>query len=368
MEQGHDTSQLAEPTTTPGETLETRARVNFLAVRASLHRAFCQLNPHISMKNPLFLLPLGLLFAAASVRAEPINIPLPPPTPLNPDAVANAGNGDNASPTAMVAQKKAAAYTDDELRAMGTGVSFPYELLDSVLRRFVSGKGDFFFLKAKDDNDLNTFARAAAIADLGQFPNFTSPVDANDPTKGVRPDTTPELTFWINVYNGLRIKAISDRYPISSVLSVKDLDSAKNLTVAGKTYSFAELRDKIGKMDPRALFAITKGTADGPSVPTTVFRYSRLSAQLEQATKAFVNDPNKVGVPDRLANSVEVSPYLQEVDTYFKGKSSRRKFGGIREVLGTYSSNSVSRGYFITGDYTINFSLSNGKLNEQVGH
>ncbi len=196
---------------------------------------------------------------------------------------------------------------------------------------------------------------------------FTSPVDRDDATKGIRPDTTPELTFWINAYNGLRIKAISDRYPVSSVLSLKDFDTAKNQTVAGKTYSFAELREKIGKMEPRALFALTKGTADGPSAPITVFRYSRLSAQLDQATKAFVNDPSKVGVPDRLANKVAVSPYLQEVDTYFKGQSSRRKFGGIREILGGYSTNGASRNYFVTGEYTINFSLANGKLNEQIG-
>ncbi|RYG62471.1 DUF547 domain-containing protein, partial [bacterium] len=262
---------------------------------------------------------------------------------------------------------KAADYTDDEIRAMGTSVAFPYELLDSVLRRYVSTKGEMYYLKAKDDNDLNTFVRAVAIADLSQFPVFTMPKDPKDPTLGTFQDSSAELTFWINAYNGLRIKAISDLYPVSSILTLKDFETVKNQTVAGKKYSFAELREKIGTMDPRALFAITNGTVDGPTVPVSVFRFSRLNDQLNLAVKSFVNDPNKVAAPDRLSNKVQVSPYLKEVDGYFKkAKASRRKFEGIREVLGTYSANGTSRNYFITNEYTVDFSLANGKLNEQL--
>lgn len=319
------------------------------------------------MKRSLFVLPLCLLLGASIARAQTTNIPIPAPSPLNPDATTQSGSGQSAAPTAMVAKKKAADYTDEELKQMGTGVAFPYELLDSVLRRFVSGKGAMYYLKAKDDNDLNTFARAVAIADLEQFPIFTAPVDRNDPTKGTGSDRSAELTFWINAYNGLRIKAITDRYPISSVVGLKDFDTAKTQVIAGKNYSFAQLREKIGTMDPRALFAITSGTQDGPSVPTSVFRFSNLSGQLDQAVKAFVNDPNKVGPPDRLANKVEVSPYLQEVDPFFKSKSSRRKFEGIHQLLGGYSNVPNARNYFVTGDYTIKFSLTNGKLNEQLG-
>ncbi len=317
------------------------------------------------MKHLRFLLPTALCLAASAAFGDTVNIPLPPPTPLNPDAT-NAGGPSGVAPTATVATKKAADYSDDELRAMGTGVAFPYELLDSALHRFVSGKGEFYYLKAKDDNDLATFARAVAIADMGQFPIFTSPKDPQDLTKGTVPDTSAELTFWINAYNGLRIKAITDLYPLPGSGTPRDFDTAKTQTVAGKNYSFAQLRDKIGKMDPRALFALMSGSLDGPGAPLAVYRYSRLNLQLEGAAKAFVNDPNKVSVPDRLANRVEVSPYLQMVDGYFKPKGGRRKYEGIRQVLGSYATNPGSRNYFATSDYTINFSLSNSKLNEQI--
>ena len=322
------------------------------------------------MKRCFFFLPLATALAMSAACADPQNIPLPPPTPLYTDPNAPAGTtgqAKTADALGPIAKDKAANYTDDQLRAMGTGVAFPYELLDVVLRRYVSPKGEMYYLKAKGDNDLDTFARAVAVADLGQFPSFPMPVDRNDPNKGTYQDTSAELTFWINAYNGLRLKAICDLYPVSSLNQLKDFETAKTQTVAGKKYSFADLRDKIGKMDPRALFAITTGTEEGPGIPLAVFRFSRLSEQLELAAKSFVNDPNKVSTPDRLANKVQVSPYLKEVDPYFAGKSSRRKFGGIREVLGTYSASSVSRNYFVTGEYTINFTLINPKLNEQLG-
>lgn len=334
-------------------------------------RLFVNLIPILAMKRSLFLLPLGVVLTASAVCAQIQNIPLPPPSPLyidpNAPAATGKGPGQSANTLGPIAKDKAANYTDDQLRAMGTGVAFPYELLDVVLRRYVSSKGEMYFLKAKGDNDLDTFARAVAIADLGQFPVFTTPKDRDDPNKGTYQDSSAELTFWINAYNGLRLKAIADLYPVSSLSQLKDFDTAKTQTVAGKKYSFVELRDKIGKMDPRALFAITSGTEDGPSIPISVFRFSRLSEQLDLAAKSFINDPNKVTTPDRLANKVQVSPYLKEVDPYFAAKSSRRKFEGVRQVLGTYSASSVSRNYFVTGEYTINFTLNNDKLNEQLG-
>lgn len=320
--------------------------------------------------NRFFLLPLGAFLLATGARAQSVNIPLPPPTPLGGGDLASSGagaSGQSSSPTAMIARKKAADYSDAELKAMGTGIAFPYELLDGVLKRYVNKSGDVYYLKAKGDNDLDTFARAVAIADLGQFPVFSSPVDPTNAAKGVMPDHSAELTFWVNAYNGLRLKAIADRYPGISNTVLKQLDAAKSQGVAGQSYSFAQLRQKIAGMDPRALFALMGGTKDGPSAPVTVYRYSGLGLQLNQAAKAFVNDQSKVSLPDRLANRVEVSPYLVEVDPYFKTGGSRRKFSGVRQVLSTYTTNRVARGYFATSEYTINLSLGSDKLNEQMG-
>lgn len=323
--------------------------------------------------NRFLFLPLGALLAsglASGAHAQSINIPLPPPTPLSGGDITPApGSGGTSAivPTAMIALKPAAQYSDQELKAMGTGIGFPYELLQGVLKRYVDSKGGVYYLKARGDNDLATFVRAVAIVDLGQFPVFTTPVDVKNAAKGMMPDHSAELTFWINAYNGLRLQAIADRYPGISATQLKQLDAAKTQVVAGQTYSFAQLRQKIGGMDPRALFALMSGTKDGPSAPLSVYRYSSLNQLLTLAVQGFVNDQNKVSPPNRLSNSVEASPFLAEVDPYFKPRGSRRKNSGIREVLSTYTRSGSSRGYFATGDYTVNFSLGDNQLNEQIG-
>lgn len=312
---------------------------------------------------------MGLLLLSSGAHAQITNIPLPPPTPLGGTEAANAGTGTgaDASPTAMIAKKKAADYSDAELRAMGSSVAFPYELLDAFLRRYVDKKGDVYYLKAKGDNDLETFVRAVAIADVSNFPVFSTPVDPKDPAKGVMPDNSAELTFLINAYNGLRLKTIADAYPKVSGEDLRRLDRVKNLTVGGKRTSFSEMRDKIGKMDARALFALMSGTQDGPSAPFAVYRFSDLGRSLNAAARGFVNDQNKVSPPDRLANRVEVSPFLTEIDPFFKPSGSRRKLGGVRQILSTFTSSSSARGYFTTGEYSINPSLGDNKLNEHLG-
>lgn len=322
----------------------------------------------ISM-NHRFLLPLGLLLLPLGARAQVTNIPLPPPTPLNGADMASgsAANGAaDTSATAMIATKKAADYSDAELHAMGSSIAFPYELLDGYLHRYVDKKGNVYYLKAKGDNDLDTFVRAVAVADVSNFPVFSNPVDPNDPTKGVMADNSAELTFYINAYNGLRLKTIADLYPRVSGSDLDSLDKVKNLTIAMRQTSFFELREKIGKTDPRALFALMSGTEDGPSAPFTVYRFSRLGQQLNAAVKGFVNDPTKVSPPDRLANKVEVSPYLAEVEPFFKPSRSRRKNAGVREVLSTFTSSSASKGYFTTSEYSVNFSQGNSKLNDHL--
>jgi len=319
--------------------------------------------------NHRFLLPLGLLLLPLSARAQVTNIPLPPPTPLDGTAMASGSVGSagaDTSATAMIARKKAADYSDAELRAMGSSVAFPYELLDGFLHRYVDKKGDVYYLKAKGDNDLDTFVRALAVADLSNFPIFTNPVDPADPTKGVKPDNSAELTFYINAYNGLRLKTIADLYPRVSGDDLGRLDKTKNLTIGGHQTSFSELRGKVGKMDPRALFALMSGAQDGPAAPFTVYRFSGLGQQLNAAVRGFVNNQSKVSAPDRLANRVEVSPYLAEVDPFFKPSGSRRRYAGVREVLSTFTSSGASRGYFATNEYSINFSQGNNKLNDRL--
>lgn len=260
----------------------------------------------------------------------------------------------------------AATLTETDLRALGEGIAFPYELLDNALKDNVDKEGKISYGKIKGSNDLETFVRAVAIADLSKFPKWMIPADPNDPKSVEEPDRTPELTFYINAYNALFLKAITDGYPVGSPTEIKNLDTAKTRTVAGKAYSFADLRKVIAELDPRALFALPDGTNGGPRAAGTAYRYTNLNAQLNGAVNSYINDITRVAPPVRLQNTVMVSPWLQSVDEWFVGKGRRSKWNGIKNVLMGYTTRNSDQRYFAAGDYQVVFMRPDNSINEAL--
>ncbi len=267
---------------------------------------------------------------------------------------------------APVAPKAAASLTEAELRALGQGVAFPSEKLQRALNPNINEEGAVFYAKLKGNNDLETFVRAVAVADMTQFPKWMNPPNPEIPKSISTPDRTPELAFLINAYNGLFFKAVADAYPVNSPLQIKNLDSAKTRRVAGKNLSFAELRRQIAEIDPRALFALPDGTNSGPRASARVYSFLGMNAQLDQAAMAFVNDFSRVQAPVRLQNTVQVSPWLQSVDGFFAPKTAKRKWNGVRNVLSTFTTRNGDQRYFTAGDYEVLFTLANSAINEQL--
>ena len=281
--------------------------------------------------------------------------------------VPEGANAARTGQTDAVVKTPVANLSDDQIRSFGQGIAFPYGIFESVLTRFVDKKGDVFYAKVKGDNDLETYVRALSLADIGPnaFPVFQTPVDPDKPEKGMMDDKSAELAFWINAYNALRIKAIADAYPINSLAQIKGLDTEKTRNVAGTNYSFGELRAKIAGFDKRAIFALMSGDGSGPRAPQLAARFSGLGVQLNQVTRAFINDISRVMPLDRIANKIVVSPYLQEVDAYWKPKNQRRKWDGIRDVLAGYTTN-VTKNALRVGDEGVEFMQADSKINEQL--
>ncbi len=268
--------------------------------------------------------------------------------------------------TAVPVAPRAAAMTDEQLHGLGEGIAFPYELLERALAPNIDKNGAVFYNKLKGNNDLETFVRAVAVADLTRFPKWMNPPDPNVANSTATPDRTPELTFYINAYNGLFFKAIADAYPINSPGQIKGLMTAKTRRVAGKDTSFAELRKEIAGIDPRALFALPDGTNNGPRATSVAYSYSSLGGQLNRAVQNYVNDLSRVEAPIRLQNTVQVSPWLLSVDEFFAPKGGRNKNNGIRNILATYTARDSDQRYFAAGDYQIKFGLGDASINEQL--
>jgi hypothetical protein len=131
----------------------------------------------------------------------------------------------------------------------------------------------------------------------------------------VGPENHPELfasretarRFWINAYNALVIDAVLDYWPLDSVRDIKvsftsriipgkGLFHDREVVVAGERTNLLDLEEKILEIlsDPRLHFALNCASDSCP-----VIRASDWSeAELDQAARDFVNNPENVEVLD----------------------------------------------------------------------
>ena len=298
------------------------------------------------------------------------------------DAAPPAGDalGTYAPGTAGPLHKLPSAYSAQELQDLGEGIVFPYDLLDAVLGKCVDiNKGYVNYLLIKGDPNLDLFVHCVAVADTTDFPAFPRPADPNVPNSKPGVDRTAELTFWINAYNGLFLKVVSDAYPVSSIKSIAGLDTDRTRIVGGKAYSFAQLRDIIAAIDPRGLFALPNGTLDGPMELDHAFRYAHLNFDLDDEVLAYINNNKHVSAPDRDNNVVQVSPWLAAVDADFKPSNSHKRWDGIRVLLGKYTDagndhhndfggDRAARDYFLTNEYDVSFLPANTAMNDSASN
>jgi hypothetical protein len=249
------------------------------------------------------------------------------------------------------------------------GILFPHGILDRALKGNVDKNGNVNYAALRDSKDLDLYLQAVATANIseGQFPTAIIPADPKDKNAKPRVDQSAEMVFWINAYNVHILKTIASAYPIDSPDEIKDFDTAKTHRVAGVDYSFAEMRDKITKMDRRAIFALSDGTVGGPLLNPSAYRFADINALLEIAAINFINDDRNVQV-NRIGNTVTVNNFLATANDFFAtgniaGGAERKKLTGIRYLLSAYTDERANRSFMTTGDYKLVLTPADRKLN-----
>ena len=128
----------------------------------------------------------------------------------------------------------------------------------------------------------------------------------------VNPDeiksSNDKLAFWINVYNSSALKIICDNYPVKSI---NDLNSGivvlspvlgklvwdkKVIKIKNNGYSLSQLERIITTSDfkdPRAHFALVYGAAGCPPLRDEAYTGEKLSEQLNEQARIFINDTTK---------------------------------------------------------------------------
>jgi hypothetical protein len=109
------------------------------------------------------------------------------------------------------------------------------------------------------------------------------------------------FAFYINAYNAWTIKLILTGYP--GVKSIKDLGSIfssswkkKICRINGKMLSLDEIEHDILRptfKDPRVHFAVNCASKGCPKLISTPYEGDILESQLNEAARAFINNPEK---------------------------------------------------------------------------
>ncbi len=191
---------------------------------------------------------------------------------------------------------------------------------DTLLKTHVDTNGNVdyegFF---KDTITLSNY-----ISELGSNPTSTT---ANKNEK---------LAYYINLYNAATVKLILDNYPTKSIKNIVKPWDKQWIKVGNKTLSLGDIEHKIlRKMEePRIHFAINCASFSCPMLKNEAFIASKMEAQLEQATKDFINDPKR--------NIISISKIeISQIFKWFKKDFTTK--GTIVDFIKPYTTINLSK-------------------------
>jgi hypothetical protein len=148
----------------------------------------------------------------------------------------------------------------------------------ALLARYVDNHGKVAY------RDLQTKDRAA----------FEAYLDALAQAQTENMNESEEKAFWINAYNAVIVNGVLQGYTAESWLGRKRLFSWFTARVAGKDRTPDEIEHQILRKkfhDPRIHFTIVCASSSCPKLRREAYVPERLDAQLDDATRTFLNDP-----------------------------------------------------------------------------
>ncbi len=142
---------------------------------------------------------------------------------------------------------------------------------------------DYAALKARDKAALDRLRQQLAQVDVAALP---------------RPD---QLAYWINLYNVSVVGIVVDAYPVESIRDLStdpivrlNVFKKPSVAVKGGKLSLNDVEnDKVraGFRDPRIHFAINCAAVSCPPIRREPYVGSRISEQLDDQTRWFLNGP-----------------------------------------------------------------------------
>jgi hypothetical protein len=223
-------------------------------------------------------------------------------------AAANGPAGDKKADT-----KKSDDKMDDKKPA--EGVTVDHSKLDGVLKKFVNDKGRVNYKGLKADAD--------SVKMLDDYRAWVGTADISKMSKD------QQLAFYINAYNAHTMKAVIDRYPLKSVLDVKDPDFFKGAMhkVAGEEITLDVLENKKireGFSEARIHFVVNCASTSCPVLRRDALTAANLEANLEAGAKHYVTQETKIDAGKKTIDTSNIFNWFK--DDFIKSSGSVQAF------------------------------------------
>ena len=165
-----------------------------------------------------------------------------------------------------------------------TQILFDHGPLDSVLSSFVDKNGlvNYTGLQ-KDRTKLDVY-----IDSIGSISPKSNPERFSS--------STDQLAYWINVYNALVLRGITDAYPVTSVKDIHLFNGFFNRhtwNVGGQKMTLDTIENDIIRPqfnDPRIHFVLNCGAMSCPPLENRAFTGNSLDKRLERALMRFISN------------------------------------------------------------------------------
>lgn len=177
-------------------------------------------------------------------------------------------------------------------RAQGNDLHVPF---GALLSRYV----------AVDDTGLARVDYGAWKANAGDVAALATYLDALSAAKPSSMDEASRMAFYINAYNALTLKVVLDHYPVASIREISISPGLfsigpwkkKLLSIEGEMLSLDDIehtRLLAAFRDNRIHYAVNCASVGCPNLAAEPYRGNTLSAQLDEAARAYVNNARGV--------------------------------------------------------------------------
>ncbi len=200
--------------------------------------------------------------------------------------------------------------------AFAEEIYFNHSLYGEVLRKFVDdGKVDYAALK-NNPHPLDSYLTVAAKLDSDALNSLPR---------------NEKIAFYINVYNALTLKVITDYYPVESIKAIPGVWDRIKFKVAGRELTLNQIEHDILRnefKEPRIHFALVCASKGCPELASGPFSGKDLDAELDREARKFINDKAKVRL-DRGNRTL----YISSIFKWFN-----EDFGDIIKFISKYLS------------------------------